>query len=148
MLRSSGTLLPRPALYFFGPLVKSRGFGNSESGWNFQRPSLMRSMPGLTGAELFAEPPFVSVYELAFMVEARGGGAADGGGGGGMAIVGALTGGAPGGGGGADGAADGGGGGAGEEGRRGGDAGGGGGGAAGEERPKALRAACSAREVV
>jgi hypothetical protein len=74
---------------------------------------------------LLIEPPFVSVYELASIVERDGAGLADG-----------RVGAALGGGGGADGADTGG--------------GGGGGGAAGDVRPcdapNAFRAACSARD--
>ena len=37
--KSSGTLLPLPALYLFAPPIKSLGFGNWWSSWNLHRGS-------------------------------------------------------------------------------------------------------------
>lgn len=39
VLRSSGTLLTRPALYFFFMPTNSRGFGNWPSSWNLHLES-------------------------------------------------------------------------------------------------------------
>lgn len=121
-LRSNGTLLPRPALYFFGPPRKSLGRGNWDSSTNLHRRSWTGTIlpfcpgAGLVGL-LMLDPPFVRVYELGSSIDRRG------------AWLAGLPGGDAGGGGGA-----------------GADEGGGGGGAAGDARPKALRAACSASE--
>lgn len=132
--KSSGTLLPLPALYRFGPPTKSRGFGNDSSGWNFHfgfsitiLPAPVASRDGLGDVAL----PFVSVYDDAS--SGRLVGAADGGGGGG---AGADEGGAGGGGG----AAFPGGLGGGGAGDAGGDA------IALDDWPKALLAACAAIE--
>ena len=74
--RFSGTLLPRPALYFFGPPMNSLGLGNSLSGWNRhlessigvlafllgERSSRVELVPGL------GLRPLDKVYELESIV--------------------------------------------------------------------------------
>lgn len=69
-LKSNGTLLPLPALYLFGPLVKSLGRGNCPSSWKrhlrswtgtrFPLPGAPAPIPGPVGL-FIADPPFVSV---------------------------------------------------------------------------------------
>jgi hypothetical protein len=44
LFKSKGTLLPRPARYFFGRPTKSLGFGNSDSSWNFHLESFMTTL--------------------------------------------------------------------------------------------------------
>ena len=50
--RFSGTLLPRPALYFFGPPMNSLGLGSSTSGWNRHLESSILVLPFLLGEML------------------------------------------------------------------------------------------------
>lgn len=63
LLRSSGTLLPLPALYRFATPVNCRGGGSCDSSWNFHLPSLTVCAPPLDpGGD---NVPFVRVYEAA-----------------------------------------------------------------------------------
>jgi len=73
-LRSSGTLLPLPALYLLGPPVNGLGIGNASSGWNLNLLSwttnLAPPLPPpiwLVPRERPGEPPFVRVYADASM---------------------------------------------------------------------------------
>ena len=71
-VRFSGTLLPRPALYFFGPPINSLGLGNSPSGWNRHLDSSIMVPPFLLGESLSRAElipglglvPLDKVYEL------------------------------------------------------------------------------------
>ena len=61
-LKSRGTLLPRPARYFFGPPWKSLGFGNMDSSWNFHLGSFITNLLDgsefLWGLGFLGKPPF------------------------------------------------------------------------------------------
>ena len=73
--RSSGTLLPLPALYLLGPPINCLGIGKASSGWNLNLVSWTTNLAPpppppptwLVPRERPGEPPFVRVYADASM---------------------------------------------------------------------------------
>jgi hypothetical protein len=73
-LRSSGTLLPLPALYLLGPPLNCLGMGSDSSGWNLNLASWTVNLGPppplpiwLVPRERAGEPPFDRVYAEASM---------------------------------------------------------------------------------
>jgi hypothetical protein len=73
-LKSSGTLLPLPALYLLGPPLNCLGMGSDSSGWNLNLASWTVNLGPLPPLPIWlvpreraGEPPFVRVYAEASM---------------------------------------------------------------------------------
>jgi hypothetical protein len=73
-LKSSGTLLPLPALYLLGPPLNCLGMGSDSSGWNLNLASWTVNLGPppplpiwLVPRERAGEPPFDRVYAEASM---------------------------------------------------------------------------------
>lgn len=78
--RSSGTLLPLPALYLFGPPMNSLGLGSSLSAWKLNLsssilvgPALVNEVPSPADTPLWFDDPFERVYKLESNVDRLGG---------------------------------------------------------------------------